>query len=99
MLRLDVDDSETGPVLTDRNGVARFEVPAGSGRVPVSGVERFHGRFDAKSRRRLGALRRIVREVDSPPELDSALRSDTTRIDRALNLPRGNQIFLVYRHE
>lgn len=48
VLRMDVDDSQTGPVLTDRTGVARFEVPAGSGRVLVSGVERYHGRLDGE---------------------------------------------------
>lgn len=47
-LRIDADDSETEPVLTDRAGVARFAVPPGSGRVLVSGVERYHGRLDGE---------------------------------------------------
>jgi tRNA 2-thiouridine synthesizing protein E len=48
VLRIDADDSETEPVLTDRTGVARFAVPPGSGRVIVSGVERYHGRLDGE---------------------------------------------------
>jgi tRNA 2-thiouridine synthesizing protein E len=48
VLRIDADDTETEPVLTDRGGVARFEVPSGSGRVLVSGVERYHGRLDGE---------------------------------------------------
>lgn len=47
-LQLDLDGSETEPVLTDRAGVARFEPPRGTGRVLVSGVERYHGRLDGE---------------------------------------------------
>lgn len=47
-LQLDLDGSETEPVLTDRAGVARFELPPGTGRVLVSGVERYHGRLDGE---------------------------------------------------
>ena len=53
---VDVDDSETEPVLTDRTGVARFEMPAGTGRVLVSGVERYHGRIDGEIRVALWSL-------------------------------------------
>ena len=48
VLQLDVDGSETEPVLTDRAGVARFELPPGTGRVLVFGVERYHGRLDGE---------------------------------------------------
>lgn len=48
VLRLDLDDSETEPVFTDRAGVARFEIPPGTGGVLVSGVERYHGRLDGE---------------------------------------------------
>ncbi len=48
LLQLDLDCSETEPVLTDRAGVARFDVALGSGRVLVSGVERYHGRLDGE---------------------------------------------------
>jgi len=56
VLRMDMDDSETEPVLTDRSGVARFELPAGTGRVLVSGVERYHGRLDGEIRVDLWSL-------------------------------------------
>jgi tRNA 2-thiouridine synthesizing protein E len=46
VLQLDADGSEAGPVLTDRAGVARFELAAASGKILVSGVERYHGRLD-----------------------------------------------------
>jgi len=48
VLQLDLDGSETEPVLTDRAGVARFAIPPGTGRVVVSGVERYHGRLDGE---------------------------------------------------
>jgi tRNA 2-thiouridine synthesizing protein E len=48
MLRMDADGFETEPVLTDRAGVARFEVPPGSGKVTVAGIERYHGRLDGE---------------------------------------------------
>jgi tRNA 2-thiouridine synthesizing protein E len=48
VLQMDADESATAPVLTDRSGIARFELPAGSGRVLVSGIERYHGRLDGE---------------------------------------------------
>jgi tRNA 2-thiouridine synthesizing protein E len=48
VLRMDADDLETEPVLTDRTGMARFDLPPGSGKVMVSGVERYHGRLDGE---------------------------------------------------
>lgn len=48
VLRLDADGAETPPVLTDRAGVARFELPPASGKVLVSGVERYQGRLDGE---------------------------------------------------
>jgi tRNA 2-thiouridine synthesizing protein E len=47
-LQMDADPRPVGPVLTDRSGVAVFDVPPGSGKVLVSGVERFHGRLDGE---------------------------------------------------
>lgn len=47
-LQLDLDGAETSPVLTDRSGVAAFDLPATSGKVLVSGVERYHGRLDGE---------------------------------------------------
>jgi len=48
VLHMDTDGSETEPVLTDRTGVARFELPPSTGRVLVSGIERYHGRLDGE---------------------------------------------------
>ena len=44
-LHLDALDLTTDPVLTDRSGVARFDVPTGTGRVLVEQVERYQGRL------------------------------------------------------
>ena len=46
VLQIDVDGTRTEQVLTDRAGVARFDRSPTSGKVLVSGVERFHGRLD-----------------------------------------------------
>ncbi|MCB1802694.1 MAG: TusE/DsrC/DsvC family sulfur relay protein [Gammaproteobacteria bacterium] len=48
VLELDAEDQPVGPVLTDRSGVAVFDLPPASGKVLVSGVERFHGRLDGE---------------------------------------------------
>jgi tRNA 2-thiouridine synthesizing protein E len=48
VLQMDARDQPVGPVLTDRAGVAVFDLPAGSGKILVSGVERFHGRLDGE---------------------------------------------------
>ena len=48
VLRMDADERLVGPVLTDRAGVAVFDSPPGSGKVLVSGVERYHGRLDGE---------------------------------------------------
>lgn len=48
VLKLDADGSETPAVLTDRAGVASFDLPPTSGKILVSGVERFDGRLDGE---------------------------------------------------
>ncbi len=48
VLQIDADGSQSQPVLTDRSGVARFDLPPGSGRILVSGIERYHGRLDGE---------------------------------------------------
>jgi tRNA 2-thiouridine synthesizing protein E len=45
-LQIDADGSATEEMLTDRAGVARFDRPATTGKVLVSGVERYHGLLD-----------------------------------------------------
>ncbi len=48
VLKLDENDLETPPVLTDRAGVACFDLPATSGRVLVSGRQRYDGRLEGE---------------------------------------------------
>ena len=48
VLHLDAEGTETPPILTDRGGVARFDLPPASGKVLVSGVERYQGRLDGE---------------------------------------------------
>jgi tRNA 2-thiouridine synthesizing protein E len=48
VLQMDADRAPAGPVLTDRTGLAVFDLPPGSGKVMVSGVERYHGRLDGE---------------------------------------------------
>lgn len=47
-LYLDADGTRTPAVPTDRSGVARFDLPASSGKVLVDGIERYQGRLDGE---------------------------------------------------
>lgn len=67
VLRMDADDIETGPVLTDRAGLARFDVPPGSGKVLVSGVERYHGRLDGEVRLELWSITQSADDSSGTP--------------------------------
>jgi len=48
VLQLDGQAGAAPEAVTDRAGVARFDLPATSGKVLVSGVERYHGRLDGE---------------------------------------------------
>ena len=48
VLQTDADGATTPQALTDRGGVARFDLAPGSGKVLVSGIERYHGRLDGE---------------------------------------------------
>jgi len=48
VIQMDADGVPVGPVLTDRTGVAHFDLPPGSGKVLVSGVERYHGHLEGE---------------------------------------------------
>jgi tRNA 2-thiouridine synthesizing protein E len=48
VLRLDAAHASTPPVLTDREGRARFDLTPASGKVIVEGIERYHGRLAAE---------------------------------------------------
>lgn len=56
VLQLDADGRETAPVPTDRAGVARFDLDPASGKVLVSGIERYHGRLDEEIRIELWSI-------------------------------------------
>jgi tRNA 2-thiouridine synthesizing protein E len=53
---LDASGQCSEPVLTDREGRARFDLPAASGKVLVDGVERYHGRLDEEVRVELWSI-------------------------------------------
>lgn len=67
VLRLDADGTETAPVLTDRGGVARFDLPPGSGKVLVSGMERYQGRLDGEIRVDLWSITQAANESTGTP--------------------------------
>lgn len=55
-LILDADGRHLGPIPTDRAGIARFDMPASSGKILVGGVERYQGRLDGAIRIDLWSL-------------------------------------------
>lgn len=83
VLKLDADGAETPPVLTDRTGVARFELPPASGKVLVSGLERFHGRLDGEIRVDLWSITQSEDDSSGTPGIfpsgSNAYPSMTTR--------------------
>jgi len=48
VLQRDVDQRPTPATATDRAGIARFDLPPGSGKVFVEGIERYHGHLDGE---------------------------------------------------
>jgi tRNA 2-thiouridine synthesizing protein E len=63
VLHFDADGSQTSPVLTDRAGIAHFDLPPSSGRILVSGLQRYDGRLDGEIPIELWSI--------TQPELDS----------------------------
>ena len=53
ILELDPDGHQTPSVLTDRTGVALFDIDAASGKILISGIERYNGRLDGEINIRL----------------------------------------------
>ena len=84
VLRLDADGSETPPVLTDRAGLASFDLPPTSGKVLVSGMERYEGRLDGEIPIELWSITETERDSRGlPGEFPSgsnAYPSMTTRV-------------------
>lgn len=77
VLKLDADNLETPPVLTDRGGVARFDMPPASGRILVSGLQRYDGRL----------------EGEIPIELWSITESDQDIRGLSSGLPAGSNAY------
>ncbi|MFW2372304.1 MAG: TusE/DsrC/DsvC family sulfur relay protein [Gammaproteobacteria bacterium] len=48
ILQLDPDGFQTEAVFTDRSGNANFDLDVGSGKILISGVERYSGRLDGE---------------------------------------------------
>ncbi len=67
VLKMDAADQATAPVLTDRSGIARFDLPPGSGKVLVSGVERYHGRLDGEIRVALWSITEAANDSTGTP--------------------------------
>ena len=69
VLHLDAEGADTPPVLTDRGGVARFDLPPASGKVLVSGVERYQGRLDGEILVDLWSITQAANESAGTPGL------------------------------
>ena len=67
VLQMDAENQLVGPVLTDRSGIALFDHPPGSGKVLVSGVERFHGRLDGEIRVDLWSITQSAADSNGTP--------------------------------
>lgn len=48
VLQMDANDTGTGPIPTDRTGVAHFDLSPGSGKILISGIERYHGHIEGE---------------------------------------------------
>jgi len=48
VLQMDANDTGTGPVATDRNGIVHFDLSPGSGKILISGIERYHGHIEGE---------------------------------------------------
>ena len=84
VLQMDADGAPVGPVLTDRTGVAVFDLQPGSGKVLVSGVERFHGRLDGEISIELWSTTQSANDSAGQPGLfpagSNAYTGMTTRV-------------------
>lgn len=63
----DADDEPSAAVLTDRQGAANFDIGGGSGKVLVSGIERYHGRLDGEIPIGLWSLTQTGDSADGAP--------------------------------
>lgn len=86
VLRLDADGTETLPVMTDRAGLASFDLPPTSGKILVSGVERYEGRLAGEIPIELWSITQSEQnsqgEPGAFPSGSNAYPSMTTRVVR-----------------
>jgi len=68
ILVFDADGSVTPTVMTDRTGEARFDVPPGSGKVLLAGVERYHGTLDGEIPLDLWSITQSASDSAGAPE-------------------------------
>ena len=82
-LRLDAEEATSPSAVTDRSGIARFDLPPTSGKILVSGVERYHGRLDGEIPIELWSITQSGNDSNSAPgafpEGSNAYPSMTTR--------------------
>jgi len=85
VLEMDPDGRKTEPVATDRTGIARFDLPPGSGKVLVSGVERYHGLLDGEIPIALWSITQSSSEGNGTPgELPEGSNAYPSMITRTL---------------
>lgn len=66
-LILDENGETIGPVPTDREGRACFDMQASSGKIMVAGVERYQGRLDGEIDIGLWSLTETGAGSEAPP--------------------------------
>lgn len=87
VVQRDVDNEPTKPTSTDRLGIARFDLPPGTGKVFVAGIERYHGRLDGEINIGLWSLTQTSDATEGVPGVfpdgSNAYPSMSTRTIRA----------------
>jgi hypothetical protein len=78
VLQFDADETETPPVLTDRAGVARFDLPPSSGRILVSGRQRYDGRLDGEIPIERWSITQSA--LDSKDDMNAHFRTSPTAV-------------------
>lgn len=92
VLEFDADGSRTAPVLTDRAGLACFDLPPSSGKVLISGLTRFDGRLDGEIAVELWSITESERDSRGlPGEFPSGSNAYPGMTTRALDVD-GRQV-------
>ncbi len=91
VLELDPDGKQTEPVFTDRAGVAHFDMNPGSGKILISGVERYNGRLDGEINISLWSLMDAGESSKGTAGLNSGSNAYPGMITRSL-LVNGEEV-------